>query len=77
MLQAIGYVQRVRIAGKGYAVACDVPDLHYHLVCQKCHMVTELQSGRYADELKRTVQQAGFRMQGGAIEVMGLCPACQ
>src|SRR4051812_16385693 len=61
MLQAIGYVQRVRIDGKGYAVACDVPDLHYHLVCQKCHAVTELESGRYADELKRTVRQAGFR----------------
>jgi Fe2+ or Zn2+ uptake regulation protein len=77
MLQHIGFVQRVRINGKGYAVACDVPELHYHLVCQKCHQVTELASGRYGGELRRGVQQAGFRIQSGAIEVMGLCPACQ
>lgn len=77
MLQRIGYVQRVSINGKGYALACDVPDLHYHLVCQKCHGVIELDSGCYADDLKRSLQQAGFRMQGGAIEVIGLCPACQ
>jgi Fe2+ or Zn2+ uptake regulation protein len=77
MLQHIGYVQRVRINGKGYAVACDVPDLHCHLVCQKCHGVIELASARFADGLKKDLQQTGFRIQGGAIEVIGLCPACQ
>jgi Fur family ferric uptake transcriptional regulator len=77
MLQRIGYVQRVRINGKGYAMACDVPDLHYHLVCQKCHGVIELTSGRFEDDLKQRLRQTGFRMQSGAIEVIGLCPECQ
>lgn len=77
MLQDIGCVQRIRIGGKGYAVACDVPDLHYHLVCQKCHAVTELASGHFSDDLRRRVLQAGFRLQSGAVEVIGLCPHCQ
>jgi Fe2+ or Zn2+ uptake regulation protein len=77
VLHDAGCVQRVRIDGKGYAVACDVSDLHYHLVCQKCHAVTEVGSGHDAANLKRSAQQAGFRLKRGAIEVIGLCPHCQ
>ena len=77
MLERIGYFQRVQIGNKTYVVACHHTKLHYHLVCRKCHAVTEVDVDQTADGLQRRMAEAGFRAQAGAVEVIGLCETCQ
>lgn len=77
MLDRIGYFQRVQISGKSYVTACPDDRLHYHLVCQKCHTVAEVEVDQSADALQQLMVEAGFRAQAGAIEVIGLCRMCR
>ncbi len=77
MLDRIGYFQRVQINGKTYITACPDEKLHYHLVCRKCHAVTEIEVDQAADALQQIMLEAGFRAQAGAIEVMGWCQGCR
>jgi Fur family ferric uptake transcriptional regulator len=76
MLEAVGAVQRVQIGGKRYATHCHDASLHYHLVCSRCHGVTEAAVGRSAASLRSAMSLNGFRPQPGAIEVVGVCREC-
>lgn len=77
MLDRIGYFQRVQIGGRTYVSACHDETLHYHLVCSRCRAVAEIEVDQSADGLRRSMMEAGFRAQAGAIEVIGLCRTCR
>jgi Fur family transcriptional regulator, peroxide stress response regulator len=53
------------------------PKPHHHLVCTACKSITDIE----ADELGLTEMQGrlpgGFLAQRYAVDVLGLCPACQ
>lgn len=76
MLQAQGHVSRVRIGNKGYTLNCTATALHFHLVCERCRSVTELEADRAARGLARRLQANGFHAQTNAIEIVGLCAKC-
>lgn len=76
MLQSLGQLRRVRIGKKGYALTCTEPKLHFHLVCEKCRTVTELESDRSTRVLASRLQATGFKSQTNAIEIVGLCSKC-
>lgn len=77
VLQEQGHLRRVRIGKKGYALNCTATALHLHLVCEKCHTVTELEADRSTHALVSRLQAAGFQAQANAIEILGLCEKCK
>lgn len=77
MLQSLGQLQRVRIGSKGYAVACAEPELHVHLVCEKCRGVTEMDADLHLKLLAKRLKAAGFTRTSNAIEIVGVCAKCR
>jgi Fur family ferric uptake transcriptional regulator len=77
MLQSLGQLQRVRIGAKGYTVTCSEPELHFHLVCEKCRGVTELDADRQMRALAKQLSAAGFTRTSNAIEIVGVCVKCR
>jgi Fe2+ or Zn2+ uptake regulation protein len=75
MLEAIGVVRKVQLDGSYHVVACEDHSLHYHLICEKCHSVTELAVDPPA--LEKIAHQRGFTVKPAPIEVMGLCDDCK
>lgn len=75
MLEEIGVVRKVQLDGSYHVVACEDHSLHYHLICEKCHSVTELAVDPPA--LEKIAGQRGFRVKPAPIEVMGLCDDCR
>jgi Fe2+ or Zn2+ uptake regulation protein len=76
MLVAAGVVRKVQLDGKYHIVACEDHSLHYHLICEKCHSVTELAVDDNARGLDKLAQATGFKVKPSPIDVMGLCDAC-
>jgi Fur family transcriptional regulator, ferric uptake regulator len=76
MLEAIGSVRRVTIDGRAHVVACADQSLHFHLVCGKCHGVTELHSPQQ-DSLRTLARSTGFEPVDQPVEIVGLCKACR
>ncbi|BCX03062.1 MAG: transcriptional repressor [Candidatus Roseilinea sp.] len=77
MLHAEGHLERVRIGNKGYALTCTEKALHFHLICERCRTVTELQSDHFSRALMAQLRAAGFASRKHAIEILGLCAKCQ
>ncbi len=77
MLQEMGLLSRVQIGSKGYALSCAEHKLHLHLVCRKCHGVTEVEADGPLAQLQHQLDDNGFASQGGAIEMLGLCQRCR
>jgi len=75
MLEEIGVVRKVQFDGSYHVVACEDHSLHYHLICEKCHSVTELAVDQPA--LEKIAGQRGFKVKPAPIEVMGLCDDCR
>lgn len=75
MLEAIGVVRKVQLDGSYHVVACEDHSLHYHLICEKCHSVTELAVDPPA--LEKIAHQRGFTVKPAPIEVMGVCDDCK
>ena len=50
---------------------------HYHLRCEKCGCIIDLDEpvSRYIES--RVAKKTGFKVTGHKLEVAGLCPACQ
>ncbi|MCS6849251.1 MAG: Fur family transcriptional regulator [Anaerolineae bacterium] len=77
VLHAEGYLERVRIGNKGYTLTCTEKTLHFHLICERCRTVTELQSDRFSRDLMAQLRAAGFEARKHAIEIIGRCAKCQ
>jgi Fe2+ or Zn2+ uptake regulation protein len=76
MLQSLGQLRRVRIGSKGYAMTCSEPKLHFHLVCERCRTVMEMEMDQHARALANRLQSTGFKRKSNAIEIVGLCAKC-
>ncbi|MCS7055102.1 MAG: transcriptional repressor [Thermoflexales bacterium] len=77
VLQAEGHLERVRIGNRGYSLACSEKALHFHLICERCRTVTEIQSDQFSGALIAQLQAVGFESRKSAIEIIGLCAKCQ
>jgi Fur family transcriptional regulator, ferric uptake regulator len=57
-----------RVCGEGH---------HHHLVCERCHGVSELEGCEVDEWLAKAARQHGFAPTSHTLEVVGLCAACQ
>jgi Fur family transcriptional regulator, ferric uptake regulator len=49
---------------------------HHHLVCERCHSVTDLRHCELEEPLARAAAEHGFVATGHQLEVTGLCRSC-
>jgi Fur family ferric uptake transcriptional regulator len=76
MLEAIGAIRRVQIDGRAHVVACTDHSLHFHLICESCHGVTELHAA--AERSLLTLAHAqGFEPSAQPVEIIGRCAECR
>jgi Fur family ferric uptake transcriptional regulator len=76
VLRQQGHLGRVRIGNKGYALVCAKKGLHFHLVCERCRAVIELQPDQFSKALVAQLRDIGFASRQNAIEIIGLCAKC-
>jgi Fe2+ or Zn2+ uptake regulation protein len=50
---------------------------HYHLVCTSCKSITDIDAEELGFTSKARKLRGGFLAQRFAVDVLGLCPACQ
>ena len=73
----VGGVDVVRnLAGEMLFRACDSKSHHHHLVCQKCGLAIELESGAMETWADSLAAKYGFSQTSHQIEVFGVCPSC-
>ncbi len=61
-------------------VACMHPGESHQavfLICRDCDAVAEAPGARIRSVLEAGAAEAGFRVERGTVEAVGLCPACQ
>jgi Fur family transcriptional regulator, ferric uptake regulator len=76
MLHEIAAIRRTRMDGRLFVVPCRDQSPHFHMVCENCHAVIELQ-GAPAGLIETLASQSGFAINPEPIEVRGLCSACR
>jgi len=76
MLEAIGAIRLVTIDGRAHVDACADPTLHFHLVCEKCHAVTEMHAAA-EDGLMASAHAQGFEPSARPVEIVGRCADCR
>lgn len=50
---------------------------HHHLICRLCGQETEVEQAALEEALAHIEAQTGYRLRGGHLTLVGLCPACQ
>jgi Fe2+ or Zn2+ uptake regulation protein len=50
---------------------------HHHLLCRACGLDVEISHKELAQIYKRLEQMSGFKLTGGHLTFLGLCPHCQ
>lgn len=50
---------------------------HHHLVCTACKSITDIDAAELGFAAKARKLRGGFLAQRYAVDVLGLCPACQ
>ena len=50
---------------------------HHHLVCTACKSITDIDADELGFATKARKLRGGFLAQRYAVDVLGLCPACQ
>lgn len=55
--------------------ACS-PKHHHHLVCQRCHQVTELEAGLVEEWVGKVAETYDFTVTSHRADIYGLCAEC-
>lgn len=83
VLEEVGAVTRIvtRDDFARYELAEDLTEHHHHLICSTCGRVTDfsLPAGTEASldrALDRVAQDAGFRVEGHRLDLLGVCADC-
>lgn len=72
-----GLVKRHNFESEQAVFELDQGIHHDHLVCCKCGRVEEFIDDVIEERQQRIAEKAGFKMTDHALNIYGLCPACQ
>ena len=75
--EASGLVTRHNFEGGHSVFELDQGDHHDHLVCVKCGEVKEFVDEIIEARQQEIAKQANYKMTDHALNIYGLCPACQ
>lgn len=74
-LSADGAIRRVETPG-GADHYDDRLDDHYHIICDKCGRVFDIELDKVMDLREKVINSHGFRITGCNIIFSGICPEC-
>ncbi len=75
--ETAGLVSRHNFEGGHSVFELSQGEHHDHLVCVKCGLVEEFVDEIIEERQKMIAQRAHFKMTDHALNIYGLCPACQ
>lgn len=77
IMEAIGLVRPVHIADGCHGYALATPGHTHHVVCERCHAVTEIAGCELGGFLEHVAARTGYRITGHWLEIAGVCAECQ
>jgi Fe2+ or Zn2+ uptake regulation protein len=77
VLVECGAVRKVHEADGCHAYALAGEGHGHHVICGKCHAVTEFEDCDLAGLLKAVQRRTGYKIEGHWLELFGLCPKCR
>ena len=76
LLRDTGCIQQVDLSGE-HGHFDGKTSAHYHLRCEKCGRILDLDEPVRRSIENRVARKTGFTVTGHKLEVTGLCPECQ
>jgi Fur family ferric uptake transcriptional regulator len=58
-------------------IRCRSRGHHYHLQCEKCGFVVEIDACEFASAIRNMQERSGFRITRHQLQLFGLCSTCQ
>lgn len=77
LLEQLGAARAVHLADGCHGYALASPGHTHHVVCARCHAVTEITGCDLGEFLDTVAQRTGYTITGHWLELSGLCAACQ
>lgn len=76
LLTECGAVRRIHGNDGCHAYALASEGHAHHIICEKCHAVTEFDNCDLADLLAAVQRRTGYQVSGHWLELFGYCPRC-
>jgi Fur family transcriptional regulator, peroxide stress response regulator len=76
LLKEAGYIQQVYFSSEQARFDGNTR-VHYHLRCEKCDRIIDLDEPIHGLIEASVAKRTGFKVTGHQLEVTGLCPECQ
>ena len=77
VLEELGLVRHIHLAGRAPTYHSTVGPVHFHLTCRNCQRVVSVDADVAADFVRRLRDQAGFEADVGHLTVFGQCVRCE
>jgi Fur family peroxide stress response transcriptional regulator len=75
VLKDLGEVRELKVEGCSHYDTNTLP--HAHLICERCHRITDLPLETLAGVRKEALAETGLRDLRCAVQIHGLCTHCQ
>jgi len=72
-----GLVLRHNFEGGRSVFELDNGEHHDHMVCVKCHTVTEFYDAQIEERQRKVAEEHGFELQDHSLYLYGICKNCQ
>jgi Fur family transcriptional regulator, peroxide stress response regulator len=76
LIKEAGYIQQVDSPSEQGRFDGNT-SVHYHLRCEKCGRIIDLNEPVQRSIEERVAKGTGFKVTGHRLDVLGLCPECQ
>jgi len=77
LLAECGAVRKVHQADGCHSYAPASEGHAHHVICEKCHSVTEFDNCDLAELFKAVQRRTGYKIESHWLELFGLCPDCR
>ena len=76
-LKEMGEVLELSFAGNSNRYDGNKPHPHTHLICVRCHDISDLAVKELESQPPQIARRAGYRLVSHRFDIYGVCPRCQ
>ena len=77
MLEDHNIVSSLSFGAQGKKYELGAKDHHDHMICTKCHQITEFVDDVIEEQQHKIADKFGFKMQDHSMQIYGICSECQ
>jgi len=77
MLEDHNIVSSLSFGAQGKKYELGAKDHHDHMICTKCHQITEFVDDVIEEQQHKIADKFGFKMQDHSMQIYGICSNCQ